>query len=395
MSLRSYTILKREIKSLNEFLSITLSSYQQVNDILEVRAKNPLDFDNCLKSSGLTWESQKNKLRKQSTRNNTESLLRELILVRSISALEIFLTDAIRDVFVVTKVPFMDKSVRIELSQEDLIANNSPAKIFNRIINKETRQLTSGGFKEFIKYYKKRFNIDLSSISPGYQVMNEYHDRRHILVHRLGQTDEQYRKKYRTEDKNLKVGAEYIEKLLSDISKFCAEVENQINTIISGYSSKGSVYNARFAIDILFIKNEIPACLQPDFQYWADDEYVAMTDILIGTSPAEEGRTRYYFSGSDRALRKLKSYLRREIKKLKISILVNVDRVRILKKQKNISEVNLKLVHEKLPAQPWSKGIHKDIATELGFSNGVVSAAIDVLISQGIFKDQVDGQIIG
>jgi hypothetical protein len=172
-------------------------------------------------------------------------------------------------------------------------------------------------------------------------------------------------------------------------------VENQINTIISGYSEKGSVYNARYAVDILFIKNEIPACLQPDFQYWADDEYVAMTDILIGTSPAEEGRTRYYFSGSDRALRKLKSYLRREIKKLKISILVNVDRVRLLKKSKNVSEVKLKLVYEKLPSQPWPKGIHKDVAKELGFSNGVVSSAIDILISQGIFKNQVDGEIIG
>lgn len=375
-------------------MSVTLSAYQQVNDILDVRVKGSTDFDQHLKSNGIVWGSSQKKLRKKSTRNKTESLMRELILVRAISALEIFLTDAIRDVFVVTKVPFMDKSVRIDFSQEDLIANNSPAKLFNRIINKENRKLTSGGFSEFIKYYKKRFNIDLSSTYPGYKIMNEYHDRRHILVHRLGQTDEAYRVKHKTDKKRIDVDSDYIETLLNDIEKFCAEVESQIKAIISGYSTRGSLYNAPYVADILFLNEDIPACLQPDFQFWADDEYVAMSDILIGTSPAEEGRVRYYFKGSDRALTKLTKYLKKEQKKLNISILVNIDRIKRAKKNKKIPEEKLQCIREKLPSQPWLNGIHKEIAKELGYSNRDVSAAINILISRGIFKNQVDGNVI-
>jgi hypothetical protein len=195
--LRSYTILKQELKNLREFYSVTSSAYQQVQEL-----GGSIDDRST---------SARRKIRRHlAIKAKAEAILRELIMVRVISALETFLTDLIRDVFVVTKAPFMDKSVMIQMTQEELIANSTPTQILNRVINKETRKLTSGGFNEFIKYYRKRFDIDLSSLLPGYKVLNEYHDRRHILVHRLGRTDEAYRKKYSTDEKRLRVEADYL-----------------------------------------------------------------------------------------------------------------------------------------------------------------------------------------
>jgi hypothetical protein len=47
-----------------------------------------------------------------------------------------------------------------------------------------------------------------------------------------------------------------------------------------------------------------------------------------------------------------------------------------------------------LPEQPWEKGIHKIIAGKLGVSSITVRAVIRKLISDGVFKHQVDGRII-
>lgn len=393
MGLKSYSILRTELKSLKFFYDSTCLSYQRVREVLDVRNRNR-EIDNLLTYEGVKWSRRQKNVRKEVAKNRTETFLRELILVRVISALEIYLVDIVRDIFLVTKAPFMDKSVRIEFSQEELIANNSPTSIYSKIINRETRRLTSGGFNEFIKYYKKRFSIDLSSIEPGYKVMNEYHDRRNILVHRLGYTDESYRRKYNSSQKKVAVDPEYISGLLDDIDRFSSQVAGKVESFISEHDFDGISHKSKLVADIHFLKEKVPACLQPNFQFWADDEYVVMTDLLTETSPAEDGRTRYYFSGSDRALNHLKRKLKKEQKNLNISIIYAVDRVREERKRKSIPNHQIDAIKNELPDQPWPRGIHKEVARKLGLSNGLVSAAIDILITRGIFKDQIDGEIV-
>jgi hypothetical protein len=393
MSIRAYSIVSRELKQLRSFYDTTLRAYDRVKDIQDLAHElGPLN--DALHDKGVRWSITEKRIRSEPRKQKIESILRELILVRAISALETFLTDAIRDVFVITKSPFMDKSVRIDFSQEELIANNSPTKIYSKIINRETRKLTSGGFSEFIKYYKKRFGIDLDQISPGYKKMNEYHDIRHILVHRLGQTDEAFRRKYHTDFKQISIDSPLLNSFLDNLEIFAKKVDYEVSLLIKNYAGIGIEYNARYIADILFLKEELPSCLHPSYQYWADDEYVMMTDILLGTSPAEEGRVRYYFNGSDRALRYLKRKLRREQKKLSISVNDVVMAFRLEKKHKRVSEEIIALVRNNLPEQPWAKGVHKEVAQKLGLSNGKISAAIDTLILRGVFRDQVDRKFI-
>lgn len=393
MQLRAYSVLSRELVQLRAFYDTTLHAYNKLKDIQDAAlTSDPLK--DALRSNGLAWTTSEKRIRKQHRKQKIESMLRELILVRVISALETFLTDAIRDVFVVTKSPFMDKSIIIEISQEELIANSSPTKILSKIINRETRKLTSGGFNEFIKYYKKRFEIDLSQIIPGYRKMNEYHDIRHILVHRLGRTDAEFRHKYHTEVQQILVDAFLLDSLLDDITIFTKKVAEKISELIDKYKEIDTEYNARYVIDVLLLKGEAPQCLHPSFQFWADDEYVMMTDLLLGTTPARDGRVRYYFNGSDRALHNLQRRLRKSQKDLAISVDEVISAFRPDKKQRSVSNTIIDLVRSKLPPQPWPKGIHKVIAQSLGLSNRQASAAIDTLIARRAFRDQVNGKVI-
>lgn len=390
MSIPAYSIISRELKQLRRFYDSTLHVYQKIGEIQSARSGSRVLKD-VLDSHGIRWSRSDRKLRESNTK--TEAILRELIFVRAISALETFLTDAIRDVFVVTKTPFMDKTVKIEFSQEDLIANNSPAKIFSRIINRETRKLTSGGFNEFVKYYKKRFNVDLAQTQPGYSKMNEYHDIRHILVHRLGKTDEAFRRKYHVDLQQIAVDGALVNSLLTDLGDFVARVDRAIDDVIANYSSIDAEYNARFVVDILFLKDGVPSCLQSSYQFWAADEYVMMSDVLVGTSPGVDGRVRYYFNGSDRALRAIKGRLRREQQRFSISVVEVLAAFRSERVWKYVPEEVISLVQREMPLQPWPKGVHKEVAKRLGLSNVKVSDAINVLIVRGVFKDQFDGKV--
>ena len=59
-----------------------------------------------------------------------------------------------------------------------------------------------------------------------------------------------------------------------------------------------------------------------------------------------------------------------------------------------INDEFIEAVKELLPPQPWSVGIHKTIASQLGCTNAKVSRAIKTLIQNGAFQPQVDGQIV-
>ena len=59
-----------------------------------------------------------------------------------------------------------------------------------------------------------------------------------------------------------------------------------------------------------------------------------------------------------------------------------------------INEEFVETVKEMLPTQPWPAGIHKTIASQLGCPNAKVSRTIETLIDTGVFKKQINGQVV-
>lgn len=65
-----------------------------------------------------------------------------------------------------------------------------------------------------------------------------------------------------------------------------------------------------------------------------------------------------------------------------------------VKNTKEISEDLLAKIRLLLPPQPWPKDIHKKIASELNISNWKIYDAIDILINNGEYFEQIDGKLI-
>lgn len=65
-----------------------------------------------------------------------------------------------------------------------------------------------------------------------------------------------------------------------------------------------------------------------------------------------------------------------------------------LQTQVEYDEDFLKKVEQELPEQPWLKGVDKEVAKTLSVSNARIKKAINELIRRGIFKHQVNGEVI-
>ena len=69
-------------------------------------------------------------------------------------------------------------------------------------------------------------------MSPGLRKMQEYHDKRHLLVHRLGITDEKYRRKYSSEELKIQIDNEYLDQAFAEIYSFVKEINRKILLLI-------------------------------------------------------------------------------------------------------------------------------------------------------------------
>lgn len=139
-------------------------------------------------------------------------LLRSTMLVRLVAAYEAFLVDCVEEVSTRSKRPFYSDG-RIDFSQEQLLTIDASEGIYNHIVKRTLRRLTSGGLKEIRKFYQRQLGTDLFADPITMEQIEEIHDRRHLFVHRAGFADAEYVTKHPgpavAENKLLKVTDEY------------------------------------------------------------------------------------------------------------------------------------------------------------------------------------------
>lgn len=121
-------------------------------------------------------------------------MLRSTLLIRLVAAYEALLTDSLREVGV-WSLDFLKSDQRLDFSQEHLLALVEKRGVEQFVLNKTLRFLSSGGFKEIVKFYGK-MGIDITPSGVPLKDLEEIHDRRHLYVHRGGTADEQYCNNY-------------------------------------------------------------------------------------------------------------------------------------------------------------------------------------------------------
>ena len=156
---------------------------------------------------------------------------REILFVRLISVVEVYLVDALRELFLSRRDLFKrDESVSISTSH--LLSFNSISELNTYLINKELRSLHGGGMSAIAQFYRRRLGIAFSDFKSDYSSVIEYHERRHLLVHRLGRTDSKYRRDYNTQELHVTVGKRYIVGAFKRLEEFGEFVESSLAKLI-------------------------------------------------------------------------------------------------------------------------------------------------------------------
>lgn len=328
--------------------------------------------------------------------------LSEIVFVRLVSALEVFLIDLVRDAFLSSKKPFMRTDVQLSFTQAELLTNRSTAEIYGKIINKECRKLSSGGFIDIVKYYSRHFEIDLGGFSPGLKKMGEYHDRRNLLVHRLGRTDEQYRRKYNFRKPGIAIDVEYLMACAKDFAEFAKLVQNQmayaLQVISAENPTRSKMVERRIRFNVQVLGSLSQNFLDSHYEFWSGDEFSRLSDLLDERRETDEQNQELTISGTLGVVRSYFRIVRSSQKRKEIRLRVLDEEVLIgqtqpLPKRVVVDEALIERVKNLLPTQPWPKGVHREVAATLQTRVGAVSIAIQQLIATGIFKRQIDGEL--
>jgi hypothetical protein len=400
--LRSHNNFLTEITQIEVFWKSTIYAYEETERLLKFWKSKGLEYDEVTEFDYAVSKPKAFNLRSKA-KNRRRDNLNSMLFVRLISALEVFLVDLLKDAFQLTKDPFKNNDLRIEMSHAEILSIKSPNNFYDKIISKECRKLSSAGFEDIVKYYKKHFKIDLANFSPGIYKMTDYHDRRHLIVHRLGETDPQYRKKHNTREHAISIDDDYILGAISEIKSYCKMVHDQMvyqlknHFLKNEHSQKKS--EIRTLITVTFNDPINGArCFVEDFEFLSEDKYYLFSDILDHRSVIDSNTIEYLISGSESQIENYISIIKQEGKKLDFKAVPRKVKADIPKWEQNsnrtLDEILLTNIEEKLPAQPWGKGIHKEIAKVLDVSNKLVSIGIQQLIAQGKFKSQLNGDII-
>jgi len=338
-------------------------------------ADKPVEF----KSAGWKREVAKNAGHfKQIIEELLPRTLRETIFVRLVSALEVFLTDIVREVYAARR-DLLESDTNIELSYRYLSSLRTTSDLISFLVDRDCRALTSGGFKKTTKYYKERLGIDIAG-SSHFNALSEIHERRHLLVHRLGYTDEQYRHMYGSDTRRVSIDESFLLESIKTMRDFAAEVVNRADSIIAAKPpariQKG---HNEVLLELELRSHKADQMTSPDYTFLYNERYYSLRDMLVersvvGTCVALRLR------GDKKVIR----VFLRKIKGLATAKELIIMTPSKTTNAKELSAATIERVRQALPSGPWDRMAAKAVAKATGLKWRTVEAAIRHLRLSGI-----------
>ena len=311
---------------------------------------------------------------------------KELALIRSISALEVFIVDAVQEVFSANKNPFLS-NLTIEYHIGEILSCTDISDLQQKYIDQKCRNLHSKGFEEIQKYYKKTFGIDFSKFShqisgKGYGIsfIQQYHEIRHLIVHRLGKTDEQYRKKYNCSDISIKLSKSDLSTFFEVLLSFALYIEKKMNKYIVTQPPEN-----RVEIKVEIISDKALEYFEPTFPVPIKrDKTIPLSEIMESKQFESPGVVILQLHGTFAYIRRFYKTLLKKTSAGEIKVLSHelLSLASTTSKVKQFPWDDVEKVIELLPEKPWDKHIHKEIAKKLGWSNNKVSKIIGNIITE-------------
>jgi hypothetical protein len=321
-----------------------------------------------------------------------KSYLYEVILVKIISITENYFIELIKACFLLCPEKFYSYAITQEIDMQKILLKDNISQIRNEFLSSIYRKITSGGVNETKKIFNKTLSIDFEKVK-GYDKTKIIYDYRHLLVHRLGKTDEQFRKKHSTNVRKITLTSDIIEKSFIDFYEFNEQLSYAVQEVIDCHNVQlPRIKDQYLKYTIKSLDGNIKRYINPDLTFIAEDEVVKLAD-LIEQYYVEANILHLSISGSDYVVLAFRSIITDLKKKCLIDIIESGSVQNVQKKNVQITQEEIDSVKKLLPEQPWKTGIHKEIAQQLGYSHIKVSTAIKILINNGDFLPQVNGKL--
>lgn len=209
------------------------------------------------------------------------TILRETVFVRAISVLEVFLIDTVREIYLARKDLFKGSDINT-LSYTHLLSFKNQSEILSYIINRECRKLQNDGFINICKYFRNKLNIELNNFKDPLNLLFEYHDKRHLLVHRLGLTDKEYRHKYNTRDRQVDINEKYLIGAFKNIRAFCEFVLDEYTNVINSTDNLLDQTDEPSAtIDLKTLDKIGKEAIKTNYTFSFDDNIVQLKDLSL------------------------------------------------------------------------------------------------------------------
>ncbi len=218
---------------------------------------------------------------KEKYRKSYQGKLREVLLVRLISTLEVYMVEMVRETFLQRKDLFTYDR-KIEFSHGELLSSDSISILWSKLINNECRKLQNQGFHETKNFYLRVLNINFNDSKFEISHIELLHDKRHLLVHRLGKTDKQFRHKYSTEEKQITISPEDFYKAIEAISDLGSFILKEYEKLVGDEKNKTALKSTHVysSFEIFPFNKDGESTIDNNFSFIVDDQLVRFKDLL-------------------------------------------------------------------------------------------------------------------
>jgi hypothetical protein len=204
----------------------------------------------------------------------------------------------------------------------------------------------------------------------------------------------------------LSIDEPYLLKAFEDIKLYTESIDKTTKTLIENKPNPKGLKSERLVVFKFSYKVELPEFLNKEFRFWHNDKLVSAKDILKSVSRLENKIVEVVLFGPSSKVaafcKNAKNYISankgfssfQTIQQIDYGIPMQTAKIKHKKKMPFVDEQTIEKVKNLLPEQPWNKGVHIAVAEKLEIKKKIVQSAITVLIKRGIFKHQINGNII-
>lgn len=383
MQLNAFRKFNLELDRIELLYQATLLSYNtSIEAIDEGFLDGHLDKSNriAIVEADERFLLSKKKLKSKYAKKLPKEIL-ELVFVRMVSVLEVFMISQIRELFLVRTDLFHSED-KINFSRGELLNSSSITELWEKLIKNELRNLQNQSLSAKSKYFSKYLNINFEQSSEYPLPLECIHDMRHLIVHRLGKTDEQFRKKYRTPDLyNLNLSSEELNRAITSIRNFGKFIFDQSSNLIDEALLNEEIFEAYAKVNI--IRDRVKSLFDINYKFIDGESLIWCSDFIKKIQLQEDKVIHIEMLGNRNSVI---SYLKL-LKRLEgggsigiLSISPENWSPDFSIPGRRLSPEEIEVLAKNLPMQPWTKDIHKRIAADLGTSNKVVSNAIGKIL---------------